>query len=33
MDDYKEYADKKQLQWRAGIILIALGGFFVVLGI
>ena len=32
-DDYKEYADKKQLQWRAGIIFISLGGILVALGI
>ena len=33
LDDYKEYADKKQLQWRAGIIFISLGGILVALGI
>jgi len=33
LEDYKEYADKKQLQWRAGIILISLGGILVALGI
>ena len=29
----KEYADKKQLQWRAGIIFISLGGILVAFGI
>ena len=33
LDDYKEYADKKQLQWRAGIIFISLGGILVAAGI
>ena len=33
LDDYKEYADKKQLQWRAGIIFISLGGILVAFGI
>ena len=33
LDDYKKYTDKKQLQWRAGIIFISLGGILVALGI
>jgi len=33
LNDYKEYTDKKQLQWRSGIILISIGSILVALGI